>query len=66
MSAKLLVLHKLVLHVVLEYVEGKWICDASGACGGIGESLGRRYLRDIIAGLMYLHAHVSSCQHRIL
>ncbi|KAJ6809643.1 serine/threonine-protein kinase GRIK1-like [Iris pallida] len=44
-------------YMVLEYVEGKWICDASGACGGIGEYTARRYLRDIIAGLIYLHAH---------
>ncbi|XP_020259863.1 serine/threonine-protein kinase GRIK1-like [Asparagus officinalis] len=44
-------------YMVLEYVEGKWICDASGTCGGIGETTARKYLRDIIAGLMYLHSH---------
>lgn len=44
-------------YMVLEYVDGKWICDASGTCGGIEESISRRYLRDIISGLMYLHAH---------
>lgn len=44
-------------YMVLEYVEGKWICDASAGRGGIGEKTARRYMRDIIAGLMYLHAH---------
>ncbi|KAH0467350.1 hypothetical protein IEQ34_004588 [Dendrobium chrysotoxum] len=43
--------------MVLEYVEGKCICDASGQCGGIGEEISRRRLRDIISGLSYLHAH---------
>lgn len=45
------------LYMVLEYVEGKCICDASGTRGGIGEDTARRYLRDIIVGLTYLHAH---------
>ncbi|XP_058094438.1 serine/threonine-protein kinase GRIK2 isoform X4 [Magnolia sinica] len=44
-------------YMVLEYVEGKWVCEGSGPPGGIGESTVRRYLRDIVAGLMYLHAH---------
>ncbi|KAG0465727.1 hypothetical protein HPP92_019891 [Vanilla planifolia] len=44
-------------YMVLEYVEGKWICDTSGSCGGIGEDTSRRRLRDIISGLIYLHAH---------
>lgn len=43
---------------VLEYVEGKSVCEGCGPPGGIGESTSRRYLRDIVAGLMYLHAHV--------
>lgn len=45
-------------YMVLEYVAGKWICEG-GSCprGGIGESKSRRYLRDVVAGLMYLHAH---------
>lgn len=45
------------LYMVLEYVEGKCICDPSGSPGGIGESVSRRYLKDIIAGLLYLHSH---------
>ncbi|KAG1342672.1 serine/threonine-protein kinase GRIK2 [Cocos nucifera] len=44
-------------YIVLEYVEGESICDASGTCGGLGENTSRRYLRDIVSGLMYLHAH---------
>ncbi|XP_020576259.1 serine/threonine-protein kinase GRIK1-like [Phalaenopsis equestris] len=43
--------------MVLEYVEGKWICDSSGQFGGIGEETSRKRLRDIISGLIYLHAH---------
>ncbi|PIA37409.1 hypothetical protein AQUCO_03000179v1 [Aquilegia coerulea] len=46
-------------YMVLEYVEGKWVCEGSGPPGGLGKSTAKRYLRDIIAGLMYLHAHVS-------
>lgn len=42
---------------VLEYVKGKRVCDGSGSC--LSESTSRRYLRDIVAGLIYLHAHVS-------
>lgn len=43
---------------VLEYVEGKCTCEDSGPPGGIGEMTARRYFRDIVSGLMYLHAHV--------
>ncbi|KAA8550413.1 hypothetical protein F0562_002097 [Nyssa sinensis] len=42
---------------VLEYVEGKWVCEGSGLSGGLGENTARKYLRDIVSGLMYLHAH---------
>lgn len=45
---------------VLEYVEGKWVCEGSGPPGGLGESTARKYLRDIVRGLMYLHDHVKS------
>jgi calcium/calmodulin-dependent protein kinase kinase 1 len=38
---------------VLEYVEGKMVCD-----NGIEEAIARNYIRDIIFGLMYLHSHV--------
>ncbi|KAG9445557.1 hypothetical protein H6P81_011685 [Aristolochia fimbriata] len=44
-------------YMVLEYVEGKWVCEGAGPPGGLGESTARRYLRDIVAGLMYLHSH---------
>lgn len=39
-------------YMVLEYVDGKMVCDK-----GLGEATSRKYLRDIISGLMYLHAH---------
>ncbi|CAL9073229.1 unnamed protein product [Musa textilis] len=45
------------LYMVLEYVEGSSVCGSSGTLGGIGEITSRRYLRDIIAGLIYLHSH---------
>jgi calcium/calmodulin-dependent protein kinase kinase 1 len=38
---------------VLEYVEGKLVCD-----NGIEEATARNYIRDIISGLTYLHSHV--------
>ncbi|XP_020215315.1 serine/threonine-protein kinase GRIK1 [Cajanus cajan] len=44
-------------YMVLEYVEGKWVCEGSGPTCGLGEETARRYLRDIVCGLMYLHAH---------
>ncbi|XWS73707.1 hypothetical protein CRYUN_Cryun02cG0151500 [Craigia yunnanensis] len=44
-------------YMVLEYVEGKWVCEGSGPPGGIGEDNARKYVRDIVSGLMYLHAH---------
>ncbi|XP_042452439.1 serine/threonine-protein kinase GRIK2-like [Zingiber officinale] len=44
-------------YMVLEYVEGKWNFEGSGAANCLGESTTRRYLRDIVAGLMYLHSH---------
>ena len=45
-------------HSVLEYIDGKWVYDGSGPPGALGEKTARKYLRDIVAGLMYLHAHV--------
>ncbi|KAL2471192.1 Serine/threonine-protein kinase GRIK2 [Abeliophyllum distichum] len=44
-------------YMVLEYVEGKWVCEGAGLPCGLGESIVRKYLRDIVAGLIYLHAH---------
>lgn len=43
---------------VLEYVEGKWVCEGAGPPGGLGVNTARKYLRDIVSGLIYLHAHV--------
>ncbi|KAL6637044.1 hypothetical protein ACP70R_024616 [Stipagrostis hirtigluma subsp. patula] len=39
-------------YMVLEYVEGKMVCD-----NGFQEGTARNYLRDIVSGLMYLHSH---------
>jgi [calcium/calmodulin-dependent protein kinase] kinase len=44
-------------YMVLEYVDGKWAYDDSGPPGALGEITARKYLRDVVAGLMYLHAH---------
>nr|KJB55478.1 hypothetical protein B456_009G078200 [Gossypium raimondii] len=44
-------------YMVLEYVEGKWVCEDSGPPRGLGEDTARKYVRDIVSGLMYLHAH---------
>ncbi|GMI89063.1 geminivirus rep interacting kinase 2 [Hibiscus trionum] len=44
-------------YMVLEYVQGKWVCEGSGPPGAMGEDTARKYLRDIVSGLMYLHAH---------
>ncbi|ESQ37493.1 hypothetical protein EUTSA_v10002549mg [Eutrema salsugineum] len=44
-------------YMVLEYVDGKWAYDASGPPGALGENTARKYLRDVVAGLMYLHSH---------
>ncbi|XP_024544736.1 serine/threonine-protein kinase GRIK1 isoform X2 [Selaginella moellendorffii] len=43
------------LYMVLEYIEGQRMFKQSGPPGGLGESTARRYFRDIVAGLMYLH-----------
>ncbi|KAK7268368.1 hypothetical protein RIF29_21066 [Crotalaria pallida] len=42
---------------VLEYVEGKWICEGSVRSCALGEETALKYLRDIVSGLKYLHAH---------
>ncbi|XP_039002195.1 serine/threonine-protein kinase GRIK1-like [Hibiscus syriacus] len=44
-------------YMVLEYVKGKYVCEGSGPPGAVGEHTARKYLRDIVSGLMYLHAH---------
>lgn len=43
---------------MLEFVEGKWVCEGTGRSCGLGEETARRYLRDIVSGLSYLHGHV--------
>lgn len=43
---------------MLSYVEGNRIFEGSGPPGGIGEALARKYFRDVVAGLSYLHSHV--------
>lgn len=45
-------------YMVLEYVEGKWVCEDSGPPCVLEENKARKYLRDIVSGLMYLHSHV--------
>ncbi|KAK4764845.1 hypothetical protein SAY86_025935 [Trapa natans] len=45
------------LYMVLEYVDGKWNSDGSIPSVGIGENMARKYLRDILSGLAYLHEH---------
>ncbi|PSR89975.1 Serine/threonine-protein kinase [Actinidia chinensis var. chinensis] len=44
-------------YMVLEYVEGKLVCEGSGPPDGLGENKARNYLRDIVSGLKYLHSH---------
>ncbi|MED6218517.1 Glutamate receptor ionotropic, kainate 1 [Stylosanthes scabra] len=44
-------------YMVLEYVEGKFICEGSGRGCALGEDTVRKYLRDIVSGLRYLHDH---------
>ncbi|CAK9314412.1 unnamed protein product [Citrullus colocynthis] len=44
-------------YMVLEYVEGKWACEGYDPPCGLDENIARKYLRDIVSGLMYLHAH---------
>ncbi|XP_022764819.1 serine/threonine-protein kinase GRIK2-like [Durio zibethinus] len=45
------------LYMVLEYVEGNHIRNLSEIQGHIDETAARRYFKDIIAGLIYLHSH---------
>ncbi|XP_078437726.1 serine/threonine-protein kinase GRIK1-like [Wolffia australiana] len=44
-------------YMVLEYVEGKWSCEGCGPEGGLDEETSRRYLKDIVTGLIYLHSN---------
>ncbi|KAI4368785.1 hypothetical protein MLD38_017299 [Melastoma candidum] len=44
-------------YMVLEYVDGKWANGGSCLPGGMDENTARKYLRDIVSGLMYLHSH---------
>ncbi|KAK9734454.1 hypothetical protein RND81_04G141000 [Saponaria officinalis] len=44
-------------YMVLEYVEDKWDHEGAGPPGGLGEITARKYLRNILSGLIYLHSH---------
>ncbi|KAF6167942.1 hypothetical protein GIB67_027720 [Kingdonia uniflora] len=43
-------------HFYMEFVEGKSVCEGPGLSGSLEEKTTRKYLRDIVIGLMYLHA----------
>lgn len=45
------------LYLVLEFVESKLVCEGFGDTQGIGDDTARTYLRDLVSGLLYLHAH---------
>lgn len=45
-------------YAVLEYVEGNGTCNISET-QGVDETTARRYFKDILAGIIYLHNHVS-------
>ncbi|KAJ9697829.1 hypothetical protein PVL29_007111 [Vitis rotundifolia] len=45
------------LYMVLEYVEGNGTCNISETQGGMDETTARRYFKDILAGIIYLHNH---------
>lgn len=38
--------------------------EGAGPPGGLDQNVSRRYLRDIVSGLMYLHSHVSLIYQR--
>lgn len=44
------------LYMVLEYVEGNGTCNISET-QGVDETTARRYFKDILAGIIYLHNH---------
>ena len=44
-------------YMILEFVEGKWVCEGSDRACALGEETARKYLCDIVSGLTYLHAH---------
>uniref|UniRef100_A0A166DG72 non-specific serine/threonine protein kinase n=2 Tax=Daucus carota subsp. sativus TaxID=79200 RepID=A0A166DG72_DAUCS len=44
-------------YMVLEYIDGKWDWEGSSPPGSCGEIAARKYFRDVVSGLMYLHAH---------
>ena len=49
--------------LVLDYVDDKWVSEGSGPPAGLKEDIAWKYLRDIVLGLMYLHAHVWSWKY---
>ncbi|KAH7432985.1 hypothetical protein KP509_07G049400 [Ceratopteris richardii] len=44
------------LYMILEYVKGGCILKGPDSTGGIPEATARKYLRDIVTGLRYLHS----------
>ncbi|CAM8916427.1 unnamed protein product [Rhodiola kirilowii] len=44
-------------YMVLEYVESKWVCEGIGPECSLDETTARKCMRDMVSGLMYLHAH---------
>ena len=51
---------------VLEYIEGNGACNISETGGGIDETTARRYFKDILSGVMYLHNHVSPFKNVVI
>jgi len=44
-------------YMVLEYVEGKVVYEGSNGMHALNEHTSKRYFRDIVSGVMYLHSH---------
>ncbi|KAI5083733.1 hypothetical protein GOP47_0003476 [Adiantum capillus-veneris] len=44
------------LYMILEYIEGRCMFEGSGPPGGIGEATARRYFKDVVTGIVYLHS----------
>jgi len=42
------------------------VCEGTGRPCALGEETARKYLRDIVSGLRYLHAHVLSLNQILL
>jgi len=42
------------------------VCEGTGRSSALGEETARKYMRDIVSGLTYLHAHVLSLNQILL